>query len=80
MAGAPAASGPETPAASRGKPAKGVLNRPPVLGLEKSAELRDGLLAQLASLSGNDDLLGWPTRLNAAKWQFPAYREFCREN
>jgi len=40
----------------KGKPPKGVLNRPAVLGLQESAALREQLLAQLA---GTDDLLAW---------------------
>lgn len=41
------------------KPAKGVLNRAPVLGLPQSAELREQLLRQLAALTASEDLLAW---------------------
>ncbi|MGR4929869.1 ERF family protein [Bradyrhizobium sp. CAR08] len=40
-------------------PAKGVLNRAPVLGPQASADLRQHLLKQLEALHGNEDLLGW---------------------
>lgn len=58
VAGPPAA---RPPAASGGtpQPPKGILNRAPLLGLPQSAELRDHLLHQLASLTASADLLAW---------------------
>jgi hypothetical protein len=56
VAGPPAAAEPQTAPIPRGKPAKGMLNRAPVLSAQDSAALRDRLLAQLA---GSDDLLNW---------------------
>lgn len=53
IAGQPAAPGP------KGKPPKGVLNRPPVLPPERSAELLDRLLGELASQDDGDVLLTW---------------------
>ncbi|OSI77934.1 single-stranded DNA-binding protein [Bradyrhizobium canariense] len=41
------------------KPAKGVLNRAPVLAPPQSAEVRERLLSQLASLTESEDLLAW---------------------
>jgi hypothetical protein len=58
VAGPPAAA-PPTPPGAKAKPAKGVLNRAPVLGPAQSAELRERLVAQLAHLTGADDLLTW---------------------
>ncbi|RXH03659.1 DUF968 domain-containing protein [Bradyrhizobium guangzhouense] len=43
----------------RAKPPKGVLNRSPVLPPERSAELLDRLLGELASQEAGDDLLAW---------------------
>jgi hypothetical protein len=43
----------------KSRPAKGVLNRPPVLGPQPSAELRDRLLAELEGLPNSVDLLPW---------------------
>ena len=43
----------------KGKPPKGVLNRSPVLPPERSAELLDRLLGELASQEAGDDLLAW---------------------
>jgi len=42
--------------APKGKPPKGILNGPPVLGVPDSATLRGRLLAQLTD---TDDLLTW---------------------
>ncbi|MGY8681600.1 ERF family protein [Bradyrhizobium sp. UFLA05-153] len=56
LAGMPEA-GPQGP--GKAKPAKGVLNRAPVLGPPQSAELREQLLSQLAALPLGKDLLTW---------------------
>lgn len=50
IAGPPAAPEPQMAPGPKGKPAKAVLNRPPVLKPQQSAELRERLLAQLATL------------------------------
>ncbi|MGY8662702.1 ERF family protein [Bradyrhizobium sp. UFLA05-109] len=55
----PPAAGPQAVSGAKTKPAKGVLNRAPVLGLPQSAELREQLLSQLASLTLGNDLLAW---------------------
>src|SRR3954452_24447169 len=44
---------------SKAKPPKGVFNRSPVLSPERSPELRDRLLSQLAASQACDDLLAW---------------------
>jgi hypothetical protein len=44
---------------AKAKPSKGVLNRTPVLGPQHSAELREQLVSQLASLTTSEDLLAW---------------------
>jgi hypothetical protein len=60
VAGPPAAIEPKAATSGpKGKPPKGVLNRPPVLEPERSAELRERLLAQLAGLSDSDASLAW---------------------
>ncbi|MET4221773.1 hypothetical protein ABIB00_007009 [Bradyrhizobium sp. LB14.3] len=59
MAGPPAAAAPQVAPGPKGKPAKAVLNRPAVLELQQSADLRKRLLAQLATLRDGDDLLAW---------------------
>lgn len=56
---APPGAGPQATTSARAKPAKGVLNRAPVLAPPESAELREQLLRQLAALSGSEDLLAW---------------------
>jgi hypothetical protein len=43
----------------KGRPARGVLQRPAVLNEQMSVELRDKLLVELASLSTDQDLLVW---------------------
>lgn len=58
LAGPPGAE-PKASLGARAKPAKGVLNRAPVLGPPGSAELREQLLSQLADLAASDDLLAW---------------------
>lgn len=58
LAGPPGAE-PKASLGARAKPAKGVLNRAPVLGPPESAELREQLLRQLADLAASDDLLAW---------------------
>ncbi|BBC01165.1 MULTISPECIES: ERF family protein [Bradyrhizobium] len=58
MAGPPAAA-PQALPDPKAKPARGVLNRAPVLGPPQSAELRERLLSQLAVLPPGDDLLTW---------------------
>lgn len=55
----PPAAGPHAASGAKAKPAKGVLNRAPVLGPASSAELREQLLGQLAKLSASEDLLAW---------------------
>jgi len=52
----PTSPEPRPASEAKGKPPKGILNRPPVLGAQESAALRERLLAQLA---GSDDLLAW---------------------
>src|SRR5262245_18065889 len=59
IAGPPVASEPETAPGSKAKPPKGVFNRPSVLSPERSAELRERLLGQLAAQDAGDDLLAW---------------------
>ncbi|WP_044537383.1 ERF family protein [Bradyrhizobium sp. LTSP885] len=59
VAGPPVATEPKAISGPKGKPPKGVLNRPPVLEPERSAELRERLLAQLADLSSSDAFLAW---------------------
>ncbi|MCA6104663.1 ERF family protein [Bradyrhizobium australafricanum] len=58
VAGPPAAAA-QAARAAKATPAKGVLNRPAVLGTPESAELRERLLSQLAALPPGDDLLIW---------------------
>jgi hypothetical protein len=58
VAGPPAAQ-PHGPPGMGPKPAKGVLNRSPVLGPLPSAELREQLLSQLAALPASEDLVTW---------------------
>lgn len=58
VAGTPAEA-PQPAVYAKAKPAKGVLNRAPVLVPPKSVELREQLLSQLAALSGSTDLLAW---------------------
>lgn len=58
VAGPPAAQ-PHGPPGMRPKPAKGILNRSPVLGPLPSAELREQLLSQLAAMPAGGDLLAW---------------------
>jgi ERF superfamily protein len=50
---------PPTTLGAKAKPSKGVLNRAPVLGPPQSAELREQLVSQLASLTTSEDLLAW---------------------
>ncbi|QIG91089.1 ERF family protein [Bradyrhizobium sp. 6(2017)] len=58
VAGTPAAA-PQAPAGAKATPAKGVLNRAPVLDPTQSAELRERLLSQLSVLFAGDDLVTW---------------------
>jgi ERF superfamily len=58
VAGPPGPQPPTAPGA-KAKPAKGVLNRAPVLGPAQSAELREQLVSQLAALPASNDLLAW---------------------
>ena len=58
VAGPPGAE-PYAAPGTKAKPAKGVLNRAPVLGPPQSAELREQLVSQLAALSTSEDLLAW---------------------
>jgi hypothetical protein len=55
----PLAAEPQAASGAKAKPAKGVLNRAPVLGRQHSAELREQLVSQLASLTTSEDLLAW---------------------
>ncbi|MBR0904561.1 ERF family protein [Bradyrhizobium liaoningense] len=55
----PAATEPQTAPDTKGKPPKAVLNRPPVLPPECSAELLERLLGELARQEGGDGLLAW---------------------
>ncbi|MGL3111420.1 ERF family protein [Bradyrhizobium sp. BR 1432] len=59
VTGPPAATEPQTAPAPKGKPSKGVLNRPSVLPPERSAELLDKLLGELALQEGSEGLLAW---------------------
>lgn len=59
IAAPPAAAAPQVGPGSKGKPAKAVLNRPAVLEPQQSADLRERLLGQLATLRNSDDLLTW---------------------
>jgi hypothetical protein len=54
-----AATEPQAVPGPKGKPPKGVLNRHPVLPPERSAELLDRLLGELALQEGDDALLAW---------------------
>jgi hypothetical protein len=55
----PPAAGPQIAPAPKGKPLRGVLNRYPILPPDRSAELLDRLLGELALREGGDDLLAW---------------------
>ncbi|MCA1393367.1 ERF family protein [Bradyrhizobium sp. IC3123] len=59
MTGSPAARDPETLPGPKGKPPGRVLNRPPMLAPERSAELLDRLLGELALQEGGEELLAW---------------------
>ncbi|WP_247367157.1 MULTISPECIES: ERF superfamily protein [unclassified Bradyrhizobium] len=59
VTGPPAATEPQTAPGPKGKPPKGVLNRPPVLPPERSAELLDRLLGELALQEDSEGLLAW---------------------
>jgi hypothetical protein len=59
IAGPPAAAEPQVTSTSKGKPSKGVLNRPAILSPPQSADLRNRLLIQLSPLSSSDDLVAW---------------------
>ncbi|SDH20968.1 Protein of unknown function [Bradyrhizobium sp. Rc2d] len=55
----PAATEPQAAPGTKGKSPKAVLNRQPVLPPERSAELLDRLLCELALQEGGDGLLAW---------------------
>ncbi|MHC2335466.1 hypothetical protein ACVIW0_004755 [Bradyrhizobium sp. USDA 4454] len=55
----PPAQAPQSLTGAKAKPAKGILNRAPVLDSPQSAELRERLLSQLSVLSAGADLLIW---------------------
>ena len=55
----PAATEPQPAPGTKGKPPKTVLNRPPILPPERSAEILDRLLDELALQEGGDGLLAW---------------------
>lgn len=59
VSGSPAVAEPQTAPRPRGKPQNSMLNRPPILPLERSTELRDRLLDELARQEGGEALLGW---------------------
>ncbi|WP_298885697.1 ERF family protein [uncultured Bradyrhizobium sp.] len=59
IAGPPAGVAPQPAPRPKAKPSKGILNRSPVLAPQDSADLRDRLLGQLASLAGGEDLIAW---------------------
>jgi hypothetical protein len=49
------------------KPAKGIVNKPPVLSADLSGQLREKLLAEIGHLNGSDELALWAHRNLAAK-------------
>lgn len=59
ITGPAAAAEPLSASGPKGKPLKGVLNRSPVLPPDRSAELLDRLLGELALREGGEDLLAW---------------------
>src|SRR4051794_29283917 len=59
MTGSPTAVELQIAPAPKGKPPKGVLNRSPLLPPDRSAELLDRLLGELALREGGEDLLAW---------------------
>lgn len=59
IAGPPAATEPQAAPGLKANPHKGVLNRPAVLPPERSAELLQRLLGELASRGDADGLLSW---------------------
>jgi ERF superfamily len=50
-----------------GKPAKGMVHKPPVLSADLSRQLREKLLAEIGHLNGGDELALWAHRQLAAK-------------
>jgi hypothetical protein len=50
------------PGGNKGRTPRGVLHRPPMLGEQKSAELRDRLLGELGALRTDQELLAWAKR------------------
>ena len=59
VTGPPTAPEPQTAPAPKAKPPGRVLNRPPMLAPERSAELLDRLLDELALQEGSEELLAW---------------------
>jgi hypothetical protein len=57
--GPPTAIEPQIAPGQKGRPLKGILNRSPVLAPDRSAELLQRLLGELALLGGDEDLLAW---------------------
>ncbi|MDD1529820.1 single-stranded DNA-binding protein [Bradyrhizobium sp. WBOS7] len=57
--GPPAAPEPQAESGPKRRPSSAVLNRPPMLSPERSAELLDRLLGELASREDSDGLLAW---------------------
>jgi hypothetical protein len=55
----PRGAEPQAPLGAASKPAKGVLNRAPILQPRRSAELREQLLNQLEALRASEALLAW---------------------
>ena len=50
---------PKADRAANGKPDKPVLHRPPTLGQDQSAQLRDQMLGEIGSLTVENELLAW---------------------
>ncbi|MGY4429450.1 hypothetical protein ACVWWO_001927 [Bradyrhizobium sp. F1.13.1] len=59
VVGPPAAAEPKAAPSPGGKPPRGVLNRSPILSPERSAELLERLLGELASQEASETLLDW---------------------
>ncbi|MCK1722071.1 ERF family protein [Bradyrhizobium sp. 141] len=59
LTGPPDAAEPQIAPGPKGKPLKGILNRSPILPPDRSAELLDRLLGELALREGGEDLLAW---------------------
>lgn len=73
MTGSPAARDPETLLGPKGKPSGRVMNRPPMLAPERSAELLDRLLGELALQEGGVSCLPGPR--SASRSRTPSWRQ-----